>query len=58
MVKCNIKNGKYCNEPFCQYIFHQAEEMKWLQIWKNKLDTELTEYRRKEFIEKKLVKKK
>ncbi|MEK6878996.1 MAG: hypothetical protein AABY22_05280 [Nanoarchaeota archaeon] len=55
MVKCNIKQGKYCNEPFCHYVFHQNESQKWLGIWKNKLEAELLEYKKKEIIRERLT---
>lgn len=55
MVRCNIHSGKYCKEPYCNYIFHQQEAKRWLEIWKNKVNAELLEYKKKKIIGNKLV---
>ena len=58
MVRCSVKIGKYCNEPYCRYLYHKQEAERWFQIFKNKLEAELLELKKNKIIENKLVNKK
>ena len=45
-VKCSINEGKFCNEEFCQYLYHQELTNYWLEMWKRKITKEIEELKK------------